>query len=1520
MALESGGRTDKLGNRFELRYCVLQILRVIEEELSSVTIEALGDDEIVTDIWIEKKDGFIESQQCKSRNGNSDNWSFSALSRYDIFKKWKFQLDRGPNYHVSLVSPISFVVFEDLIKRAKNTSDNPKDFYDYQIKNSENKMLNFYNNYCYSMGIDLKEEKNIAKSINYLQRSNYHQIPDEELTSIIHDKIKYLLIGDSQIIYDYFADLIINGNIFAKKIDLLFIENFLMSKNIQLRDLTKDKRIFPRIIQLNDEYDQFFIPINGELLKREEFIKCKDIIDEGNSIIIHGKAGYGKSGITQLIIEHCKNNNIPYLAIKLDKRIPKSNVELWSNELGLPTSISFCLDSISRNKKAVIVLDQLDALRWTQTHSRDALLVCSELIEQVRKLNYERKEKISIIFVCRTYDLENDNNIKSLFKDNNNIEKKKWKKIDVGKFSEDEVKSIIGNRFDSFSKKLKEILKIPSNLYIFKQLDPSQKYDDCTTTNNLIQEWWEQLLKKSNEFGISEEAVRQCKDSILKVMEKDGRISTFRKLIDCNNNALEYLSSNGFLIINDNMISFTHQSILDYFLEENMLKKYQDGENIEKIVGDKSKQNTAKRYQVQMFLEDLATFNTQDFINIGKQLLISDEIRFFIKHVFFEVLGQIETIDDNIEQFIIENCDNSQYSQYILNNVINAHPQFIRLLMKEGILDKWMNKEKKKDLCINILFTIKEQYCIEDVKFIEKYMFKSEIDDKKLYRCFNYDINDDLDELFELRMKLYNKYPELSDVYIDFKKMLKAHEIRAIRLIRFWLDNKIRNKNKRIYQYEEELITDESDVIVNNAEKIISILLPCVPKKFESEFEIKYGDWSGRRESSNGLERSCVELIKKANTVLIKQNPEKFLEIYRNYMGKGYPIYNELILDGLQKMPTKYSNSIIKYLYSDFDKNVFDETSNNLDGLQFTKEIVKKHAVFCDDNTFKELEKNIYFYKEKDMISLYKRIREYKINYTNNKMAWDFWGNLQIELIPTLPCDRLSIRTKQLYDVLKRKFKNGSSLYRNYRVTGGFVSSPITNKKLSNKQWLKLISNSKLKSNRNHSWKKVNGRITENSIEDFARSFSDYVAEEPELMINLVLNNKKIVLNEFTDALYNGLIMSEKIDSVPIELLEKLFIELPCDNESRRANCICEIINKKNDINWSQTTINILNNIAINHKDPVIGQPNITCKDDDEIRSIDMLQSNSINCARGEAAQTIGHILWNRKDLFINFKDTIDCLSKDINPVIRFACLHCLLPTYNIEREWAREKILDVFEKDIRAVAFWNVTNILFLSYQKEKSRVLRIIDDCYNSHDKDLRKIGAYCIAEMYIIKGEYSDTINNITNMDDIQKEAIIQMLMNYYDNHLYKEKVKDIIEKFNASGYDLEYVINRLFYGSLLNLNEDKDFIILIMKNSSARRSLYSFIHYIDENALSIIDFRDIIFEVMNSFIENKAQEQQEYYFYGEELEKLIIGLYDETIGKEDKEMKETFNRCLDMIDKLFEIQIGSIRSLCRQMLDR
>lgn len=230
MAYQGGGRTDKAGNRYETNYYISQLLRVIDEEIYSVTIEGTGDNEKGVDIWIVNKDGTREGQQCKGRNFNKDKWTLSEINKYDILETWKFQLERDANNLVSIVSPISFILLEDLINLANNSSGDANDFYNSQILKANKEAKNFYFDYCKRMNLDITQEIDRIKSLDYLKRTYYHQIPDNELKSLIKAKIKFLFSENEDTVYNLLLDFTINENIWGKSIDLIEIKRYLNEK------------------------------------------------------------------------------------------------------------------------------------------------------------------------------------------------------------------------------------------------------------------------------------------------------------------------------------------------------------------------------------------------------------------------------------------------------------------------------------------------------------------------------------------------------------------------------------------------------------------------------------------------------------------------------------------------------------------------------------------------------------------------------------------------------------------------------------------------------------------------------------------------------------------------------------------------------------------------------------------------------------------------------------------------------------------------------------------------------------------------------------------------------------------------------------------------------------------------------------------------------------------------------------------------------------------------------------------
>ena len=706
MPLEKGGRADKQGNSYEINCVIYELLKVLDDVNYSVVIEALGEDEVGTDILVTDMSGHREHQQCKSRNASKESWNMSDLKARGILEAWRKQLNRDNKRRVALVSPLACTFLYDMHKRAANTSGRAEDFYKIQIAKSSTEFNKFYKSFCEEMGLRIEQKnteadrketdkcqdecnedninyKNVLKSIEYLKRISYKQMSEYQLNEFISMNIRYRFSSDENKVYNALVSYVVMVDILGQELTQQKITDYLNEQGIifSLRD--GDKRIAPRIKELNEEYKEKFIPLKSGFVHREEADECIQAIEADKHIIISGSAGCGKSGCAEAVLKYCEQKGIVHIAIKLDVRIPNRSCEKWGRELGFQNSIVDAIHNISQNEKAVIILDQLDALRWTQANSAEAVTVCMELIRQVKFFNEIRDKKITIVFVCRSYDLENDNNIKGLFRKQNNSgaeasQDDEWKVIKVDCFKEDTVKKVVGSEYNKMSARLKNLLKIPSNLYIWQHLDKESSYDGCLTTSHLIDKWFEQICMKSRLCGIAEQSVSEAKTDIVNRLDKMGRLYVPKQILKIDVATLDYLISSELIVVQGNKVSFVHQSILDYFISQNMLEKYYEGESIEEIIGEKSRQTPTKRYQVQMFLQNILELDSAEFIDAGGNMLASDNIRYYIKYLFYEILGQINNPDDNITTFIIDNCDSEEYGSYLIRNTIYGR--------KEGIL------------------------------------------------------------------------------------------------------------------------------------------------------------------------------------------------------------------------------------------------------------------------------------------------------------------------------------------------------------------------------------------------------------------------------------------------------------------------------------------------------------------------------------------------------------------------------------------------------------------------------------------------------------------------------------------------------------------------------------------------------------------------------------------------------------------------------------------------------------------
>lgn len=1490
MPYESGGRADKLGNKYEFNWIVLKFIDIISEKIDAIKVEAIGEEEEGVDVWVRYSNGITEAQQCKGRNASKDYWTLSDLNSRGILKYWKLHLSRDLTTKVSLVSPLPFTNFSDLIYRAK-TNDNAQSFIDYQV-NTSSELKNLFDNYVNNLGFS--KEKDIPKIINFLSRTVIRQDPSPENEEFIKDMISQYFIGDAASIKSKFINLILQGEIYGRWLSFQDLEKFIKNEKIEFRNLARDDRIIPRINILNDEYKNSFKTLDSGLKIRTQFDECKKYIQEGKSIIIHGKAGNGKSGLTENIIDWCNKSNILHLALKLDCYIPEGTAQGWGEKLGFPASISYCLNAFSKEDNTVLILDQLDALRWTAKNSKSSLATCLELIREIQNLNSERENKISIIFVCRTYDLENDNGIKTLFENKSKDDTESWHKVEVNELLENEVEEILGSKYHSFPNKLKQLLRTPSNLYIWEQINNKEEYYQITSTYNLVDKWWRDLSEKCHDASLIEDNLSDLKEKFVKLFTDTGETVFSKKRLLGNERALRYLTSQGMLTERSNKVSFVHQSFLDCFVAERMILDYYTNSDVNDILGNKTQQNPTRRYQFQIFLQSLLEESEKDFLNFGTRLIKSDNVRFNFKYVFFEILGSIQEPSKKILDYIAELIQETEYRNHLCQTVISSHQLYVNFLVEEGIFKKWF--DENRILVINLLSSISPNYTTESIKFIKLSIANS--DDKNEWRgCFFNDYHNDSEEFFKVRLHYWKSYLKEPDLFGDFYKNINAYTIKIICL---FLDKfQDSDNSNRFYSESKEFDEDSHNYIDKNCIQIVKILLPYL-KKYSENNSTKYNPTLKERDS---LQRYYLHLLNETNKCLISKCPENFFEIYSNYMGNGDYLYNEVILDAMYHLPTNYFNTCVEYLLADFDKTLFEKSQGHSSKLFLAKRLISKVSQSCSLEMYNKLEEQIIHYVSPE--AKQRLARRIKTNKSQNdyRVYWPFWGGLQYELLSVLPKERISNEVIDLLKVLERSNNFPDSFYGSHC---GSVVSPLQGKTISPKSWRNILISPKGETKCR--WDSERKIFIESSPRELATDFRSTVSKNPKEYVSLFLNlssNHKIN-DHYIDGLLGGIVDLEKIPDTVLSDLEFILLNFVNENNWENLYYFFQVIEKHANVGWS---------------DEVFGKLNYYLKKTD-IDALDKFNENqtlenylqqSYSTLRGHGIHALTKLIENSPTNISYFKNTIISLANDKTDYIRLNAIFLLYIILDLDKDFARELFRGIFT-DEKMLAHWHSNYILYRLYEDEKEQIQSLLQLAFDSKDTLLVKNASCLITEIYLNKGDMESTVYSGSGL---QVEGICQMAINYLKVKNHEEKSKKIILNYlGKNDTNLEKILPQLFRDNLLDIKEDKDLILNLLTSEYRDKLYYYFLESLEKQE-SISEYENIIFETVCNIVSKTNELKLEPFYYRrieEYLSRLMMQLYDKHMGD------DIADRCLDIIDQMFENEFGSSRTLIEELMNK
>ena len=1418
-----------------------------------------------------------------------------------FFSRVKMLLRSDPTCRFCFISPLYYAGLDELCVRAK-TCPSAKSFYQNALSNPQ--LRNSFS--ACERYFDLKHDKDdqLNELVNLLSRCEFIVRPNNsETIQDLEQIISIYFLGMPETTRILLENFVNDTTSYGIELTASEVVNHLIKKGISSRARIGDTRIVPIIAQMNKRFVDSYTPIQGQLFHRASTERLIYEIALGKSVILHGKAGIGKSGCVHELIRYLESNHIAYLAIQLDKYIPKDFADKYGESLGLPGSPVNSLVAVSGTKPCVLILDQLDALRWTTLHTSVALDVCKEMIEQARSINKNNAGHINIVFSVRTFDYENDTSIRGLFKEYEQEQRDAvWSEIKVESFTDYEVKQCVGNEYAQLTRRVKDLLRVPSSLSVWLLLSPKSRLSPITSQRDIVRLWWDQIQKDFFQAGQSRDTLIGCVEELVAEISNLSSFALPRVMFYRYTSEMNYLASCGMLRLESETVSFSHQSFLDFFLLANDLQRIFKGErDFLSLVLSWEVQMPLYRYRLSALFQNVVESNQKLFVDQAKKFLESNQIHYYYKAAIFEAIGQLTTPKDLIYKLIDEYFDNVEWHSFILQTVYERHPVFIeRLAARPGF--NWLSEEGYP-----LLASMRYYYPSLFVSILNHLMESGVATLEQIITLLGPEIDAESEELFALRMKIYHTNISLL-TGIDYINLEHAQPNHIIQVLAIFLSNTTSFGTQHIYFDNQKHQSFCEENYISILESLFSLLCNSAkntPLSLHPKLDYQERYWFPRQFESSVV-REIVELVKTSLKILAKTNPNEAMCFVVDAGKFKNGISNELALSTLLELPISCSDTALEWLLDDFDYRILDCISNEYDYLSTCKAVLKKFSASCSSELFAQLEERICTWKgdrERFIVSYKSRI-EYNRLKGQAPVFWPAWGHLQKGLLPYLDSARTTRRTKELLAVLNRNEWVDSTHYHAGVLSGSaraVVSSIHKNAaRLSDNTWLKIINSPVEDYHSKMSEKDDKKYFYESTHWTFAQDLGSCVKNNPERYAKLLL---RCPLNCFpgyySSVLYSlNNSMTGKID---FDLLCNVIRHCVSVSSDSIPKGIFQLISERHEENWPEDILSYLAHTAIGQLKPVGNERVFSSHDVDSFLSPEDMMTEVINSPRGAAVDTIGQLLITHSEMYEMFAPFMETLAQDESDVIRFALVKCIAVCYEINPSFSKQLFDIIIEKDPLAMcamhSFWLMTRDLQV-LEEHYFPYLRLASDSPNPK-LAIRAAQMVCRAAILTSSEQVIDYLYyhpwSKESLDKIFLEATYA-----FEKEEYHTIGREILEHFLHAKTTSLQSINRLFYDHLLDLRRDERFISLILKQQSDMDTISAFINFINTQDGDISGFAETIKKAVQSV--DKGMKNWQKYRIEDGLVHVVIRLIESARGKD-----ELTECCLDILDEIFRKRI-------------
>ncbi len=1538
MSAAGGGRADKLGNRYEGLWVVRQLLHLLAGDALDVIVEAVGDDERGVDVWVTRQNRNRDAQQCKRKNRSIGQWTVAELTQQGILQHLACQLRRDAMATFTFVSSHPAAQLRELADMARMAGGNATAYFQeaLRVKAHAESLRRF----CTAVGVNSDDVCGQNEAFDMLLRTESHLFEDStEGCNELKTLARFQIDGDPELVIALlasFADERLGQLITAEH-----VRQHLREHDLPPRDLTNDPRAEPQVERLRQEFRDSLRPslIQARLVPRPEAESILTRITSTPSsrlIMLHGRSGAGKSCVLLRLTELLAEMQIPYLPLRLDRRPPRTNANHYGIDgCGLPASPAIALRSICPRGPAVLILDQLDAVRWTTAHACAQWEACCQVIDEALAL-----PDVVVIVACRTFDLRDDQQIKAWHHGKQGLE------VEVGDLPEEVVVSVVntyGGNFATLGDSQRKMLRSPLHLSLWVQIvSAGRSPGQFATTAELQEMFWKVQIEVASKTGVPGTEFQAALNALVKRMDQQSVLKVPQRTIEAYPSAAKALLSQSIVAESDRMLSFAHQSYFEYRLACQLVDDVQDGRVTVAQWLQASGQTLLRRDQLRLVLNLLQDEQPAVYASTLRAIVLAPqtEIRFHLRQLALRQFGESKAPRDSEFLLACELAMNSQWMEHVAENVLMRHAGWADSNHTLRLVANWLASADEREVNVGL------QICRWWAKdrgeavagLVQQYHGQPEPWPNRLHGVLSYDPADDSPGLFAIRLDLIRS-GVIRHGFMAVEEASKRAPQRVIDMLIAHFEKHFDStveKNERLDRESAlPFFIALHDAV--HFERVVDLmpqefctrLMPlalrvCEDSRIvdtdEEERSIQpfYEDSTWSKESFYNL-RPSVELLRmlaRAASHVISDDPSAFALDHSELMSRPGLSMQRMIGMALAAATENAADVAIGWLCDTPHRLELPE--NNTRSWGIAQAIICRHAVSCSDACYARLEQTILSYYSRAERSSYR----WAIQRHRTSRTWlNNYGLTQHALLPSLPEYRLSVTARSQMGVLARKFNQTADNFVSHHSEGGFVSSAIRGNKaakITDNGWLRIIGNPKL--NARKDWHHGRSALVDTSAEGFARSFGEQANLNPSRFARLAL---RIPMTAYSGYLSNAVHSAAKVTSQNADCTERecatdddvraLIEYVAYQTDERLASAFCWLMDGRHSCLTTARSLEIVRQYAIEHPHPAPDWSYTTNGEPD-------YDSISINCIRGKAIGVIGMLLWERNELMELFEPTIRQAAADPHPAVRVAAIRACLPILNIDRVRAIELVLAACDGVDEVLSSRWISEFLRYTLASHTDLVMPILRRMIQSTNPAVATSGAALLTAEYLQQRIAFDAINDLFTGSVAQRLGVAKVAASWWDDAMFRSRCVTLLERLVNDLDDKvrEEAVCFLRHPGFLCSEEGRALTLKFVGSREFARDPSAFVRAIRNHTGSLLQLDDVMEavcqQIAGALLDSSRRDQllDSHRTYG--LIPLLLRLYEQAEQANDT---ATRTRCLDWWDAMLQARLGESVNVLEQL---